>query len=359
MPPRSSKRAYRNIEHEAHTSNGPKPSLKSPTPARERQDSETSDAVHDNAEQSTDGVKGGISEDDMNLMIKNFVRLALACERTRTPIRREDVSKKVIINDHRRCFQLLLDKAQERLRTTFGMQMVELPAKDRTKSMTMTQQRKVAHIQASTSYTQSTTAKGNKSWTLVNLLPPRLKQISQRQHMETERNYNAVLMTIIILVVMSDDQCCSENRMMSALERLAWIPNTPAGPFDDVISRMTKQGYLERLRDEQSLDGAHTLHIGPRGKLETLENREEMTAIITAIYGLTEESSARDRLKQIIQDTLLGEEGIAADDDEPGLAEVEHTQLPLNDHHANGSGASTSKRRKVSGRTRNRDEDDD
>lgn len=356
MPPRISKRLRRDTDHENQSSTLPAPSQLSSTPTRARQGSETSDLANDNVETTTDNTTKGISEDDLTLMVKNFVRLALACERTRTPVRREDVSKKVIVNDHRRCFQIIFERTQERLKTTFGMQMVELPAKDRTKTMTMTQQRKMAHTQASASFTQSMAAKGTKSWILVNLLPPRLKQISQRQHMESERNYNAVLMTIIILVVMSDDQCCSENRMMSALERLAWIPNTPAGTFDDVIGRMTKQGYLERLRDESSSEGAYTLYIGPRGKLETLLNREEMTSIITSIYGLSEESTARERLEQIIHDTLMGEEEVAIDGEDL-TQEVQPTQETPN-VRSNGAHTSNGKRKKGTRDARSRDEDD-
>ncbi|QSL65428.1 hypothetical protein MERGE_002738 [Pneumocystis wakefieldiae] len=38
--------------------------------------------------------KNTISDEDLNLMVKNFIRLALALEHNRIPIKKEDISKK-------------------------------------------------------------------------------------------------------------------------------------------------------------------------------------------------------------------------------------------------------------------------
>lgn len=287
-----------------------------------RQDSSTSTRrrLSDDASEAGEEFdnKLGIPESDISLMVKNFIRLALASEHTRTPIRREDVSKKVFVNDHKRCFALVFERTQARLKDTLGMQLLELPARDRLRGMTMTQQRKAAHSQAShaaTGSTQSAGYKSNKSWVLQNLLPPNLKQISQRQHVESDRNYNAVVTVLLVIVVMSDDQACTESRAMSALERLGWTPTTPAGPYDDVVAKMVKQGYLERIKDNQGMDGGtFSLCIGPRGKLETLQNRDELFSVISTIYGTGNDVDATARLKRIIQDTLDGDEDAAMAD---------------------------------------------
>lgn len=276
----------------------------------------------------------GLPENDIAIMVKNFVRLALACEQTRSSIRREEISKKVPINNHRRYFPQVFDRTQERLRNTFGMELIELPVKDRTRNMTMTQQRKLAHTHASASHVLAS-SKAGKSWILRNILPPNLKQISQRQHIELERNYNAVAMIICIIVVMSDNQCSSESRLISALERLGWSPKCPAGPLDEVITKMTKQGYIDRLKDDQSMDGTFTLHIGPRGKLETLHNRDELKRLLMQIYGSNDDAEAQERLGKIIQDTLDGDEddvAEASDEDDPEALERSQDQVDRKAH---------------------------
>lgn len=294
----------------------------------------------------------GIPQADIQLMVKNFVRLALASEHTRTPIRREEISKKVFVNDHKRCFKLIYDRTQLRLQHTFGMKLVELPAKDRTKNMTMTQQRRNAHHQASANPTTSN-YKANRSWILQNILPPELKQISQRQHMESERNYNAVVMIILIIVVMSDDQTCTENRVISILERLSWTPQTSAGPFDEVITKMTRQAYVERVKDDQSVDGSYNLFVGPRGKMETLWNREDLLSLIVTIYGDTSEE-AQERMKTLI-DSTFDEDEMDVDDEEgdiPGETQFTQTQTQAENEQR-------SKRKKQRKSAVRADDDDD
>ena len=63
-------------------------------------------------------------------MVKNMVRLALACEYQRKPIRRAEISEKVLGTQGRQ-FKKVFEEAQEQLRHVFGMQMVELPSKEK------------------------------------------------------------------------------------------------------------------------------------------------------------------------------------------------------------------------------------
>lgn len=80
------------------------------------------------------------STDGLDLMVRKFVRLALACEYSRTPIRRSDVSAKVLEQTGARKFKVVFDKTQETLKEVFGMQMVELPAREK---ITLAQRRRV------------------------------------------------------------------------------------------------------------------------------------------------------------------------------------------------------------------------
>lgn len=71
-------------------------------------------------------------------MVKKLVRLALACEYSRLPIRRGDISVKVLGEPGTRKFKLVFEMAQKELRTKFGMQMEELPSREK---FTITQRR--------------------------------------------------------------------------------------------------------------------------------------------------------------------------------------------------------------------------
>jgi hypothetical protein len=62
--------------------------------------------------------------------VKKLVRLALACEYARIPIRRNDISQKVLDPGSRQ-FKYVFDNAQKQLRERFGMEMVEQPSKEK------------------------------------------------------------------------------------------------------------------------------------------------------------------------------------------------------------------------------------
>jgi len=93
---------------------------------------------------------GGVGSDNTQTLIKQLVRYALACEFSRTPIRRDGIRDKgmypvsrdpegavadtislIVLGRHGREFKKVFNGAQLQLRTVFGMEMVELPAKDR------------------------------------------------------------------------------------------------------------------------------------------------------------------------------------------------------------------------------------
>lgn len=65
-------------------------------------------------------------------LIKKMVRYALSCEYARQPIRRGDISTKVLGDAGTRQFKVVFEGAQKELKATFGMQMTELPVKEKT-----------------------------------------------------------------------------------------------------------------------------------------------------------------------------------------------------------------------------------
>lgn len=74
-------------------------------------------------------------------LASKLVRYALACEYSRMPIRRDGIKEKVFGGEKVARFAPVFDLAQTQLRTVFGMEMVELPTKDRA-HLTLDQKRK-------------------------------------------------------------------------------------------------------------------------------------------------------------------------------------------------------------------------
>lgn len=62
-------------------------------------------------------------------MVKKMVRFAIASEYSRQPMRRKDISTKVLGEQGSRQFKTVFEQAQKVLRHRFGMEMTELPAK--------------------------------------------------------------------------------------------------------------------------------------------------------------------------------------------------------------------------------------
>jgi hypothetical protein len=55
----------------------------------------------------------------------------LSCEYSRQPIRRADIGAKVLSNNAGRSFKGVFTEAQDMLRDVFGMEMAELPVRDK------------------------------------------------------------------------------------------------------------------------------------------------------------------------------------------------------------------------------------
>jgi hypothetical protein len=96
--------------------------------SRRQNDSDESEE----SEQDDDGDvdMGGSAASGGEELVKKLVRYALACDHARMPIRRDGIRDKVLGNNAR-SFKRVFDGAQEKLREVFGMEMSELPIKEK------------------------------------------------------------------------------------------------------------------------------------------------------------------------------------------------------------------------------------
>jgi len=88
-----------------------------------------SDVAYDEEEEEEEGAEGSGSSDSVDNIARKLVRYALSCEYSRQPIRKADIGQKVLGTNGRQ-FKAIFGEAQNMLRTTFGMEMTELPIRE-------------------------------------------------------------------------------------------------------------------------------------------------------------------------------------------------------------------------------------
>ncbi|KAL1955330.1 hypothetical protein VTO42DRAFT_8670 [Malbranchea cinnamomea] len=209
-------------------------------------------------------------------VVKKLVRLALACEYSRQPIRRTDITAKVFGEQGSREFKYVFDEAQRVLRERFGMQMVELPLKEK---ITVSQRRAAQRAEK-----PSTTS---KSWIVTSTLPaayrtPTILPPSRAPSTFTESTYIA-LYTFIIALVMLCGGSIEESRLDRCLRRVNADSYTPLDRTDRLLARMCKDGYLVRHRDTDGGEEVVEYFVGPRGKVEVGVNG--VSGLVKEVYG--------------------------------------------------------------------------
>ncbi|KAL2161205.1 hypothetical protein VTH06DRAFT_8425 [Thermothelomyces fergusii] len=243
--------------------------------------------------------------DETGQLIKNLVRYALACEYSRTPIRRDGIREKVL-GPHGKEFKRVFEGAQKQLRAVFGMEMVELPTKDRS-LMTTEQKRKAAKTQSSQKETSS------NAYVLTSILPEEYRTAailapSKVESADGEASYIALYTAIIAIITLSGGELSDPRlrRHLSRLNAAEYVPSmnphdpiAPSEKTDAVLQRMVKQGYLVRVSDSRAAgdDDATTWHVGPRGKVEV--DKEAIAAFVRTVYG-----GSSDELEAKLQASL-------------------------------------------------------
>ncbi|KAF2746650.1 MAGE-domain-containing protein [Sporormia fimetaria CBS 119925] len=223
---------------------------------------------------------------NLGLMTKALVRYALACEHARVPVKRQDVNQK-ILGAQARQFKHVFTGANSILLDTFGMELVELPNKEKT---TIRQKRA-----AVASESQSKTS---NQWVLRNALPPqfRIPDILAAPHIPTpedEAAYTGFYTMVIALITLSGGTL-SEGRLDRFLKRMNAHEATPLGRTEEVLKRMAKEGYIVKVKDNVSGEEMVDYHVGPRGKVEV--DDEAVAGLIRTVYEASEEQDLEQRI---------------------------------------------------------------
>ncbi|KFA77359.1 hypothetical protein S40288_04322 [Stachybotrys chartarum IBT 40288] len=228
---------------------------------RQRRNRNVSD---DEAEEdSEDDTSSHQHADDQ--LAKKLVRYAIACEYSRTPIRRDGIKERVLGNQGR-SFKRIFARAQEQLRSVWGMELRELPVREK---MSLQERR-----QAMKSNSQPKIGSG--AYILSSTLPDayRAAEIvgpSKIPSAEDEATYVAFYTMIVSLVWLNGGEL-SEQKLKRYLTRLNADQNVSTERTDAMLKRMERQGYVIRKAERPPVgqDGEQVVswHVGPRAKEE-------------------------------------------------------------------------------------------
>ncbi|KAK0633650.1 MAGE family-domain-containing protein [Immersiella caudata] len=312
-------------------------------------DAEIQSPSSEDADGDGDTQMGGVGPDSTRDLIKQLVRYALACEFSRTPIRRDGIREKVL-GRHGREFRKVFNGAQEQLRAKFGMEMVELPVRDRN-LLTADQKRKAAK-------SQSQKEAASNAYVLVSTLPeeyrtPGILPPSKVHSADGEAAYTALYAIIIAIIQLSGGEL-SDPRLRRHLQRLNAAQNMPsANPMDPhspsektefVLQKMVKQQYLVKVTEKgQNDEEGSTWHVGPRGKVEV--DNESIAQFVRSVYG-----GGTEDLEKRLEATLKVRKRDAAP---PPVAEAEE------DGAAHGDPGPSSRRRSGRRAAAQAEEEDD
>ena len=244
-----------------------------------------------------------------------------------------------------RQFRHVFAEAQEQLRSVFGMELTELPVKEK---VTISQKRA-----AQRSGTQGSST--SKAYILTSTLPARYRNAdvlrpSQIPSTGAEASYVGLTTFILALIYLSASQTISESRLEKHLRRMNADNYVLAGEkTEKVLKRMEKENYIIKVRERDG-GGEESVEyiIGPRGKVEVGERG--VAGLVRSVYGKkdAEADELERRLVRSLGDVVIekksrmvgGEEGDMAggqanedDEAEAGAQEVEEDQ-----QQANGQG---------------------
>ncbi|KAJ5085352.1 hypothetical protein N7532_010123 [Penicillium argentinense] len=230
----------------------------------------------------TDSDGGAGAPSSLDAMVKKMVRFALASEYSRLPIRRSDISAKVLGEQGTRQFKTVFEQAQRELKSKFGMEMCELPAREKT---TISQRRAAQKIEKQSS--------SNKSWILITTLPrayqtPAILPPAKAPSSGVESTYTA-LYTFIIALIILNGGALAEPKLDRYLTRMNADQHTPIDRTDKLLQRLCKEGYLVRTRE---MDGGEELIeyiVGPRGKIEV--GSRGVAGLVREVFGWGESRS--------------------------------------------------------------------
>ncbi|KZT00092.1 MAGE-domain-containing protein [Laetiporus sulphureus 93-53] len=279
----------------------PQPSQSQRRRHRRRDDDEEEDnnaRVQSDAEEAADGVdedmEVDVAQNELERKANDLVRLALFTESKRVPLKRDEISKKVL-GSNTRSFNLVLARAQDILRKTFGMELHELQTRGAKLEKDKDANSKESELLKNTGVRKRAAPIGTKAYILRSVLDPAIieracapdadilaierEDMANNDEVYTDEDDDGpctrsvgsilawersdelgsvgVLYTILALILV-DGRVMRDNDLRSLLKRLnlghgATLPlssrsTSTSLTVDAYLAQLLRQGYLERQR---------------------------------------------------------------------------------------------------------------
>ncbi|KAI0942216.1 hypothetical protein AcW1_002900 [Taiwanofungus camphoratus] len=230
---------------------------------------------------------GGDVQNELERKANDLVRLALFTEQRRVPLKRDEISKKVL-GTNRRALNIVLSRAQEILRKTFGMELVELQSRA---ERDMDDNDKDAELLLNTGMKKRAAPSGTKSYILRSVLHPIIIEQAVAANADilaveqadlangnddnddddgagTSSNGSILawhtadqlgsigILYVILALILVDGRVVSDNDLRALLKRLrlpsgANVPQNGRSTnqsmtIDTYLTQLVRQGYLDR-----------------------------------------------------------------------------------------------------------------
>ncbi|KAI4860968.1 MAGE-domain-containing protein [Hypoxylon rubiginosum] len=244
--------------------------------SRRNNESDDPDASEEDQDGDVSMERAGDGTDDQ--LVKKLVRYALACEYARIPIKRDGIRDKVLGNNPR-SFRRVFEGAQAQLQRVFGMEMLELPVKEK---------RTLKEKQKANARKASSQSASSRQYILVSTLPREYKSQSiiapsRIPSTPEEAAYIGFYTMIISLIILNGGEL-SDTKLRRYLARLNAGQNLPMDKTDNVLQKIVRQGYVDKVVEKHDGDDdAVTWCIGPRGRVEVPP--ESIAAVVTEVWG--------------------------------------------------------------------------
>ncbi|KAF5228186.1 hypothetical protein FANTH_14560 [Fusarium anthophilum] len=253
----STQRRRRPAQDEEESDEDVRPRQRNRADLEHEDEQEASDAEMDEDQHHTQ------SADDQ--LVKKLVRYVISCEYSRTAIRRDGIKERVL-GTQGRSFRRIFDLAQTQLRRVWGMELRELPVREK---MSLQEKRQAMKANAQPKV-------GSGAYILTSILPEAYRHAailtpSKTPSADDEATYVGFYTMIISVISLSGGEL-SDQKLKRYLQRLNADRNVSMDKTEIVLKRMEKQGYVvkrvERPPLGQDGDSTTTWHVGPRGKEE-------------------------------------------------------------------------------------------
>ncbi|KAM5346941.1 hypothetical protein ACJ41O_009946 [Fusarium nematophilum] len=223
-------------------------------------------------------------------MAKKLVRYALSCEFNRTPIRRDGIKERVLGNQGR-SFRRIFTLAQKQLREVWGMELRELPVREK---LSLQERR-----QAMRNNSQLRTGSG--AYILTSTLPEAYRSaaiLKATKELPFESFYQGFYTTVIAIIWLNQGEI-SDQKLKRNLARLNADQNISTDKTEIILKGMERHGYVDKRIDRPPIgqDGEPTItwHVGPRGKEEV--GLDGVMGMVREVYGESWDQGMEKKLR--------------------------------------------------------------